>query len=641
MYWGGAPAAAPWTLIAPPGATVGQIAVEPRTGQLVAATSASGLYRSGDHGATWTPASRGFGIRPVERLLAAPGAFYALSTNRLFRSTDGGASWTSLPEPQYVFDFALAPGVPNVVYAAAFRKALRSDDGGATFRPVGSIADLGVYDLGPLAVDPNDIDVVYGRSNLGLVTSRDGGAHWTVVGPLPDALVHPRLTVDPADSSTLYLDGDGKLFRSSDRGGHWREIDSSFPHGAQVSALAGAAGPLPRLYAAVRVAGASTVDAASGLLFASDDQGEHWRQLLATAEVLALAVDPAQPARVYAGTAGLGVLASPDAGAHWARGTGLRDLPVDDLAADPRAAGVLYLVSDLGLQKSTDRGRTWATLATDGAVEVSPASRVALDPKTRDAVYLTAFDAADAHRLSLFASDDGGASWAARGVLPAGITVERLAVDPQSPRHLIAAGSRPIEVCYGFGLGCEIAPHFAAWSSRDGGVHWAASAVAQLPADGQGTLRGVVFDPVDSRRVFLVGDRCLRSTDRGVTWSPLAADETLALKDLAIDPVHAGVFYGASTRLLKSTDGGRHWLPVAALLDPVERVAVDPRSGVVYAATTARGVWSSRDGGAHWTPVGSSGLPGLPANRLVVDPFRAGHLWVGLPGLGGLYSSPL
>jgi hypothetical protein len=126
------------------------------------------------------------------------------------------------------------------------------------------------------------------------------------------------------------------------------------------------------------------------------------------------------------------------------------------------------------------------------------------------------------------------------------------------------------------------------------------------------------------------------STDGGKTWQTHTdqASTGLAIGALAVDPsnpstIYAGTgeanncgdcFYGGG--VLKSTDGGQTWTVQnpGGIFTGVDfaSLAVDPRTGDVYAGTT-NGLFVSADGGATWTqPAGFS--PTNASDGLVLDP---------------------
>jgi photosystem II stability/assembly factor-like uncharacterized protein len=77
-------------------------------------------------------------------------------------------------------------------------------------------------------------------------------------------------------------------------------------------------------------------------------------------DVRALAINPANPATLYAGTFGGGVFKSTDSGATWAvANSGLTNLAINTLAINASNPATIYTGTNRGVFKSTDSGGTW------------------------------------------------------------------------------------------------------------------------------------------------------------------------------------------------------------------------------------------------------------------------------------------
>ena len=163
-----------WENIGEPDVYYERVAVS-APGTLLAQANHDGLYRSTDHGNTWTRVLEWDGESPIELVGFSPAdadVAYAVSDGILFRSDDGGATFASLGQ-HVPSGLALDPLDPDtLVFAApgqgsAFvrltigkeREVIRDDD---SF----------VGGLRILAFDPNDPRRLLAESNSGLVEYR-------------------------------------------------------------------------------------------------------------------------------------------------------------------------------------------------------------------------------------------------------------------------------------------------------------------------------------------------------------------------------------------------------------------------------------------------------------------------------------
>lgn len=200
----------------------------------------------------------------------------------------------------------------------------------------------------------------------------------------------------------------------------------------------------------------------------------------------------------------------------------------------------------------------------------------------------------------VFASHDGGASWArigTQGDLP---TVWSLAVDPADPQTLFA-GTRPAAV----------------YRSRDGGEKWERLDVpaATECSIGRTLTTRVLVDPRDSRAVW-VGveiDGVYRSLDGGDTWTRVVSGITdLDVHDLTIAPANpTRVIVSTNGEVFWSDDRGESWTPIGIRAKwplPYSRGVVvktdDPRTLFAGCGETTTGetggVLRSSDAGQTW-----------------------------------------
>ena len=315
-----------------------------------------GLYRFDDDGGEWTDAANGLPDRPQVRALLVhpddPCVVYAGTQSGVYRSDDRGDHWQAL-EPAAdgndVWSLAFHPSDPEVVYAGYHPFAIRrSEDGGATWRDAatdGVIFPHVTTQKPPfdkrvigIAADPSQPEDVYAAIEVGgLLASRDGGDSWTSVTDGPHTDIHTLdlhgVTVSPASPGTVYIITRVATFRSRDRGMRWEhvEMEELFPGGSYSRQLLVAPDDPRTMYLATGAGGGAAPKgtAEGGALFRTRDVGETWERvdLGATppSRMYGVAVDRAEPCRVYC-CAGLGQLfASRDRGETWT----MSQLPAD------------------------------------------------------------------------------------------------------------------------------------------------------------------------------------------------------------------------------------------------------------------------------------------------------------------------
>lgn len=303
------------------------------------------VARSTDSGRTWSGSTTGIqilcyygppGISPQD-----PETILAPTLDQgLFRTTDGGRTWQAVKvRPEYwqsrwvnhdVSSVAWHPREPATVYCVWHthegpRKPLLflSKDAGTNWTQLaspydlfGATAERGLSDkeYTRLVFDPEDPRTLhYSDAGLGVLSSHDGGAHWTLG---LRATGGQNLVVSPSGRS-LYLQcqRSGGLWASHDRGQTWsrirdddvgglvhhpREEDTVFVTTGQHANFWEHKGTRP------------------GVLWRTRDAGRTWERL-AACDGGALYADPARPEVMLMSTlgGGRGILRSLDAGRTW------------------------------------------------------------------------------------------------------------------------------------------------------------------------------------------------------------------------------------------------------------------------------------------------------------------------------------
>ena len=366
--------------------------------------------------------------------------------------------------------------------------------------------------------------------------------------------------------------------------------------------------------------------------------------------VVALAVSPAQPSLVYAGSTGGGVYRSEDGGATWVRASRGIDPFVMAVVADPQDASTVYEISTTSTMKSVDAGATWSTVPTPGG----PILSLAIDPRSPSTLYAGA-------TYGIWKSIDGARSWTWLNYT--GFLVTNIAVDSSAASTaLYAFASDP-------GILVRSIDSGKTWSEADNGLPSFTESLPnaqQVVVDPSTKPATVYFSFLDSSNLgffqsstdmaaswtspspcpcsypVAVGSGVVYagpavSKDHGATWTAAAAPPGSLLQTLAVAPGAAATVYaGTSLGAWRSVDAAATWQPASHGLAATQTVAlaVDPvHPRILYAAvlvdpTLAPSLFRSGNSGQSWRPIGPSSVANDLQN-LVIDPVTPTTLYAG------------
>ncbi|MFP5286598.1 MAG: WD40/YVTN/BNR-like repeat-containing protein, partial [Thermoanaerobaculia bacterium] len=257
------------------------------------------LFRGTDQGLTWTPVHPDpDSTLPVVAVATDPSdrsnVFVLISDGALWRSHDEGETWEAGGHAEMqALDLEVDPQNPSTLYAAGYGRIAKSTDAGNTWTPLPVESAAFYYDLD---VAPSSPSTLYAAGNDGdfntfFLRSQDGGATWTRLSLSSRGLTPSALAVDPLVATTVYTAGGGFVMRSTDSGQTWSDIsdviDSNHVHPLEIAESG-------RLYAAMWNLGVYALDEGSPTLINLGGRFFDWI-------FTALAPDPRDPCRVYAG----------------------------------------------------------------------------------------------------------------------------------------------------------------------------------------------------------------------------------------------------------------------------------------------------------------------------------------------------
>ncbi len=590
---------------------------------------------AGDLGALqwrWVgPAQMGGRLDVVEGIPGDPRTIYlGHSSGGLYKSTDGGLTFDAIFDEgtsTAIGAFAAAPSNANVLYVGTGEGVPRntaspgdgifvSRDGGKTWRFSGL---RNSEHVAKTAVDPSDPNVAIAAAlgpewnaggERGLFRTQDGGKTWQRVLYVNPTTGGSDVVFNPQDSQIVYAGtfdflrqpwhfrggGTGSgLFESTDNGRTWRRLTDSALH----NGLPG--GIINRVGVAVCYDHPSVVYALvptkSGLLYRSNDGGEHWTSVNTDAELdfrpfyfSEVRVDPRDPNKVYV-ISGENSL-SKDGGKTFAPFGGGGDN--HDIWIDPTDPQRLLVGSDMGFDISLNGGTTWNY---DNVVPFDQVYRVGYD---LDIPYHIMGGMQD-HEVWWGPStlwNDGenpgvpGGDW-------------RNISDWGDGQYAMADPRDPSIVYYD--------THFGDLTRRDlrtGEARYIGPQPIMPFGTGAGSFRyrfnwsaPFYISPHDPDVVYFGGNVLFKTTDDGQSWSVIGGDALT-------QPCKRAWLAPSGGPISRDDTNAEAYCTIFAISEDAD----DPNT--LWVGTDNGNLWITRDGGGTWTNV-SANVPHLPSQPIV------------------------
>lgn len=258
-----------------------------------------------------------------------------------------------------------------------------------------------------------------------------------------------------------------------------------------------------------------------------DEGAPGWRIVYRSAQGFyqrTVVVSPHDSSVWIAGNAGVAMSGS--GGDGWIdRSAGLPNLrgsspTVEHLEFDPRLAGTVYALTQVGLYRTGNNGETWEHLT--GTVSPAPSLRaIAFDPVNSDTIHLAALN------HGLLKSSDGGRTWVQK------LTGNRITVvqTDHMKRHIVYAGGGDSD---GHGVFYRSIDFGETWHRASDGLHM------------RGEPSRLIVDPRDSLTLYL-GTATYESVPYVMRLQPDAANPRRLVPEFASYLGHGSVRALAST----------------------------------------------------------------------------------------------
>jgi photosystem II stability/assembly factor-like uncharacterized protein len=256
---------------------VSDFAVNPKNqSEYYVATSSGGVWKTTNHGVTFSPIFDGQGSYSIGCVTLDPSnpstVWVGSGENNnqrsvsygdgVYKSEDAGKSWKNvgLKNSEHISEILVHPTDPNIIYVGAYgpvwseggeRGVYKSTDGGATWANVKSVsAFTGCNDL---VMDPRNPNVLYaafhqrmrkvftyigGGPESAIYKTTDGGVTWKKLeGGLPGGDVgRMGLAISPVNPDILYAvveakEDKGGIYRSTNQGASWEKRNPFYTSG--------------------------------------------------------------------------------------------------------------------------------------------------------------------------------------------------------------------------------------------------------------------------------------------------------------------------------------------------------------------------------------------------------------------------
>jgi photosystem II stability/assembly factor-like uncharacterized protein len=629
-----------------PGLYIDQLIIDPRDSNVIYAAAhkhkePGGFFKSKDGGNNWSEASdlKKEAVHAMAQSASNPDIFYVGTNNGVYRSENAGKDWTKLNTSAYpklinIESLAIDPRNPDVVYAGTWHLPWKTTDGGKTwiFIKTGMIDDSDVFCID---INPRNPDHVVASACSGIYESRNGGLQWRKMQGIPSSARRTRAILQhPVTPGTILAGTTEGFWHTTNDGAAWKMTTSKQ---LEINAIAVHPKNPDTVYIGTNNYGVM-ISRDGGRTFSTSNEGYSGRRAYS---VLA---DREVPNRIYAttintATGGGFFFVSSDGGRNWQ--PSMRNMPNRlisySILQDAQNANVLYLGTNMGVYRSTDRGDSWSPIGPPSSKPVKGKGRTGRAGKTT-APQATSPAAANQREIAKLAQ---------QALIAAGYNVgtPNGVVGPRTTAALRKfQTSKKIPV-----TGRLDEPTLVALGLAGGKQPMAVSKVR--PIVGITDTVNMLAHGVDSQSgtpIILAATTTglYRSVDPLKGWEQLSYDNGFDRRTLCVsvsikDP--KTIWVGTSTSgVLVSRDGGDTWqsvkdIPTAAPINVIEQDRKKPDHVYIGTGWT---LYISTNGGDSWSRRGGD-LPLGNYTSVLINPADSDEIYVGnaIEKDGGVYHS--
>lgn len=570
---------------------------------------------------------RGGRSNAVTGVLGDPLTYYFGSTGGgVWKTTDAGITWKNISDGFFkmgsVGAIAIAPSDQNVIYVGMGEHAVRgvmtshgdgvykSVDAGKTWTHIGLPDSRHIAEI---RIHPDNSEVVYvavqgalhnDSEDRGVYRSMDGGATWKKILYVDETTGAADLSMDMNNPRILYAGmwshrrlpwqvvsgGEGSgLWKSTDGGDTWEALSKGLPEMMGKVAIDVSPANSEVVYANIEAEGEKAG------VYRSNDGGKSWMQTSKDRITIArswyyieIFADPIDENKVYVLNAP--VLKSIDGGKTF------KTIPnphgdQHHLWINPANTENIILANDGGACITFNGGKSWSSQQNQPTAQFY---RVIADNRFPYHVYAGQQD----NSTVAIASRTSGSSIGWKDWYPAaGGESAFLAFDPDNPRYV-----------YGGSYQGNISVYDHETETRKDIMAYPVVGLGWKPSEMKYRFNWnapIVTAPQDRNVIYHAGNKVLKSTDKGQSWTEISPDLTRNDKEKQV--------LGGAPFTIEGAGGENYGTITYMVASPHEQ-------GVLWTGSDDGLIHLTQNDGADWKNVTPKGLGEVLINALEVSP---------------------